>query len=155
MELESAVAMNENSVNVNDNRKTENEVKAKKDHKLVVGIATLILGLATLAIGIVMLVIALNRQPDVQDAEYLVSVESWQREDAPSVIWRFTEVGSGTLTTNAHQNDYNFIWALEGDQLKIETEWLYDLDDEYNYKIEGGKLILNDKITFIPVVATE
>ena len=63
-----------------------------------------------------------------------------------SVIWKFTEIGKGTLTTNNHQNDYEFIWALEDGKLKIETKWLYELDNEYDYKLDqkAGTLTLTD-----------
>lgn len=62
------------------------------------------------------------------------------------VIWRFTEIGKGTLTTNNHLDDYNFIWALEGSMLKIETKWLYTLENEYSYSLDqsGGVLTLTD-----------
>ena len=64
----------------------------------------------------------------------------------PSVIWQFTEVGKGTLTTNNHINDYDFIWALEDGRLKIETKWLYDLENEYEYELNQADktLILKD-----------
>lgn len=60
----------------------------------------------------------------------------------PSVIWNFTEIGKGTLTTNAHLNDYDFIWAIEGDTLKIETNWLYELENEYKYELDQNNGIL-------------
>ena len=145
----------ENNIDTNKSGEARNEMRTQKDRKPVRGLAVLIAGLATLTIGIVALIVTLTRQPAVQDAEYLVTVGSWQREDAPSVVWEFTEVGKGTLTTNAHANDYEFIWALEDGRLKVETNWLYDLNDDYAYKIKDGKLILNDQITFIPVVTTE
>lgn len=61
-----------------------------------------------------------------------------------SVIWKFTEIGKGTLTTNAHINDYDFQWAIEDDKLQMRTAWLYDLDNEYEYKLnqEDGILTL-------------
>ena len=64
----------------------------------------------------------------------------------PSVIWRFTEAGKGTLTTNGHANDYDFIWAIEDGKLKIETKWLYELENEYEYELDKdtGSLILKD-----------
>ncbi len=64
----------------------------------------------------------------------------------PSVIWKFTEVGKGTLTTNGHINDYDFIWAIEDGKLKIETKWLYDLENEFDYEIRRGEgaLVLKD-----------
>jgi hypothetical protein len=61
------------------------------------------------------------------------------------VVWDFTEIGKGTLTTNAHENDYDFIWAIEDGKLKIETKWLYDLENEYDYKLDQdkGELVLS------------
>ena len=40
------------------------------------------------------------------------------------------------MTTNSHLNDYDFIWAIEDGKLLIETKWLYDLNNEYDYKID-------------------
>lgn len=70
-------------------------------------------------------------------AERLLEVKTWAKDGAPSVIWTFTEPGKGTLTTNNHQNDYDFIWSVEGEKLKIETTWLYNLVDEYSIKLVG------------------
>ena len=123
----------------------------KTDKKLTFSIVALVVGIITLIAGVVILVLTLNRMPDTQDAETLVATGSWQREDEPGVIWNFTEIGKGSLTTNAHTNDYNFIWAIEGDELKIETEWLYTLNDEFEYEIKDGKLILDKSIVFAPV----
>lgn len=127
------------------------EISKKSNRKLVIGIITLILGLATLIGGVAFLIITLTKGPKVQDAEYLVEVGSWQREDEPSVVWNFTEIGKGSLTTNEHKNDYDFIWAMDGNKLKIETEWLYTIDDDFEYKLKDGKLVLDDKIVFVPV----
>lgn len=141
-------------VELDDATKTKSKLGGASK-KPRIGIVALIVGIVTLIIGVVVLVLTLNRQPAVQDAEYLVTVGSWQREDAPSVVWEFTEVGKGNLTTNAHANDYEFIWAIEDGKLKVETNWLYDLNDDYTYKIKDNKLILNDQIVFIPAVTTE
>ena len=63
-----------------------------------------------------------------------------------AVIWKFTEIGKGTLTTNAHLNDYDFIWAIDGDKLKVETKWLYGIVNEYEYRLDqnNGTLTLKD-----------
>ena len=95
-----------------------------------------IIGLAVLASGVTFLLINIFSKPDTRDADYLVEIGTWTEQDANSVIWQFTEIGKGTLTTNNHTNDYDFIWAIEGDKLKIETKWLYELEDEYTYKID-------------------
>ena len=60
------------------------------------------------------------------------------------VVWKFTEIGKGTLTTNGHKNDYNFAWALKDGKMTIRTEWLYEMDDEYDYTLnqEDGILTL-------------
>lgn len=123
----------------------------KPNKKPIAGIAVLVVGLVTLVAGIVSLAITLIKAPGAQDAETLVATGSWQREDEPSVIWNFTEIGKGLLTTNSHTNDYDFIWAMEDGKLKIETNWLYTLNDEFEYKIKDNKLILDDKIVFVPV----
>ena len=62
------------------------------------------------------------------------------------VIWTFTEIGKGTLTTNNHLNDYDFVWALEDGRMIVQTEWLYELDDEYEYELDqsAGTLTLSD-----------
>ena len=98
-----------------------------------------IIGMVTLIAGAVALVLSFVIKPDMRDAEYLVEMGEWVEQDKGSVIWKFTEVGKGTLTTNNHTNDFDFIWAIEGDTLKIETKWLTDINDEYTYKINQGE----------------
>ena len=125
-------------------------------NKKRVSIIALIIGLITLVGGVVFLIIRLTAGPSVADAEYLVSVGKWTENDAPSVEWNFTEIGKGTLTTNNHTNDYNFIWAIEDGKLKIETEWLYALDNEYEYTLDQNAKTLtlkdsNEEIKFVPL----
>ena len=93
-------------------------------------------------------------------AGYLINAGEWVAEDGESVIWDFTEVGKGLLTTNNHVNDYDFLWSMEGNTLKIETKWLYDLEDEYTYSIDRGAKTLTltsgeKTITFKAVEKTE
>lgn len=137
-----------------------------KDKKKLVSIIILILGIITLVVGVVFLVIRLNSIPAVSDAEYLTEIGTWEREPSvcpesepqrddcgmSGVIWTFTEIGKGTLTTNNHINDYNFTWAIEDDRLKIKTDWLYEMNDEYEYELDqqSDKLTLNDSIVFTP-----
>ena len=129
--------------------------KKKSSAKKKWGIFVFILGLLTLAAGVTFLLINLLKGPTIRDAEYLVEVGMWEREDEPAVIWNFTEIGKGTLTTNSHINDYEFIWRIDGDTLKIETKWLYELNDEYTYKLDQGKNVLtlsneSGDINFVP-----
>ena len=137
---------------------------SKGDKKKVAAIMVFIIGVIMLVVGIVFLVISLNQGPTIEDGEYLVTAGEWALNDGtncvPSVIWDFTEIGKGTLTTNGHVNDYNFIWALEDGRLLIETDWLYTLEDEYNYKLdrEAGVLTLQngDKtVTLLAIPNTE
>ncbi|MBP5648100.1 hypothetical protein J6X04_02335 [Candidatus Saccharibacteria bacterium] len=142
-----------------------------KKKKKIISFAVFTIGLAVLVAGAVFLVLNLTRGTDIADGEYLVSVGKWTLADEVSVrtctdeyldpncgpeegeettidnrvVWNFTEIGKGTLTTNAHENDYDFIWAIEDGKLKIETKWLYDLENEYDYKLDqkAGELILS------------
>ena len=92
-----------------------------------------------------MLTVKLLGQPALADAEFLVSSGEWTREEEPSVIWDFTEVGKGKLTTDGGETKYDFIWAIDGGKLKIETSWLYDLDDEFDYNLDQGAKTLTLK----------
>ena len=127
--------------------------------KMTIGIVTLVVGLITLVAGVVFLVIKLNAKPATPDGEYLVSVNKWVLEDdnckedeepakcnSENVEWQFTEIGKGTLTTNNHLNDYDFVWTIDEDNLTIKTSWLYELDDNYKYSLDqgGGVLVLTD-----------
>ena len=125
-------------------------------NKKRVSIIAMIIGLITLVGGVVFLIIRLSAGPSVADGDFLVSVGKWSEDGATSVVWNFTEVGKGTLTTNNHKNDYNFIWAVEDGKLKIETEWLYALENEYDYTLDQGAKILtlkngSEEIKFVPL----
>lgn len=135
-----------------------------------------VIGILVLVFGLVLILLKLiNIDDRMQDGEYLVEKREWalvhtSTTDEPwstgtefitncgsggvetncievvEVIWQFTEIGKGTLTTNDHLNDYDFIWALEDGKLKIETSWLYPLENEYEYELnqESGLLKLAD-----------
>ena len=104
--------------------------------KKILSLIVFIIGIITLITGTVMLVLSFVIKPDMRDGEFLVEVGQWAEDNEEGVIWNFTEIGKGKLTTNNHKNDYDFIWALEGDTLKIETDWLYTLNNEYTYEID-------------------
>lgn len=122
------------------------------------GIIVFIIGMVSLVVGAAFLLLNIFKAPDVRDAEYLVQTGAWQREDEPTVVWNFTEIGKGKLTTNFYLDEYDFIWAMEGDKLKIETEWLYTLDDEYTYALDQTAKTLTvthgeESYTFVPAEA--
>lgn len=112
-----------------------------------VSLGVLIVGLIMLAMGVVFLVLGLKKASLLTDGDFLVSVGEWKlteseectkNECEDAVIWRFSEIGKGTLTTNRHKNDYEFKWAIQDGKLVIETDWLYELDNEYEYTIDQG-----------------
>lgn len=127
------------------------------DKKKKLSLIAMIIGLITLVAGAVMLILTLVTKPGTRDAEYLVEIGQWTEVGEEGVVWNFTEVGKGKLTTNDHKNDYDFIWSLDGDTLKIETSWLYKMNNEFTYKIDQGekKLTLTsseESYTFLPYV---
>ena len=122
----------------------------EKPKKRISPLAIFVIGLTFLIIGATFLIVKLVNIAKVDDAERLVEIGTFVKEGGTDVIWRFTEIGKGTLTTNNHTNDYDFIWAIDGNKLKIETAWLYDLNNEYSYKIDGDKLVLDEEIIFVP-----
>lgn len=131
--------------------KTKGRPAKKKKWPIVV----FVLGMIALAVGVAMLIVKLVNQNPVADTEYLVTASEWVREDQPSVVWDFDNEGKGKLTTDGGQNHYDFTWALSGDKMSIKTKWLYDLNDEFQYKIDKNAgtltIINNDKnveITF-------
>ena len=127
---------------------------AKKPKKLL-PIIVFIAGLIALCVSLVFLILHLTSSPKTADAEYLVNIGEWVEKDSASVIWNFTEIGKGTLTTNGHQNDYDFTWSLADNTLSVKTTWLYDLANEFTYTLdqENHTLTLTSSektITFIP-----
>lgn len=145
------------------------------EKKRIVSIVSLVVGLVVLAVGATFLVLKLTSKPPVADGEYLVAAGNWvldsgggcemliqsdgasdtECEGGSDVIWRFTEIGKGTLTTNNHLNDYDFAWALKDGRITIQTDWLYKLNNEYEYTLNQGEgtLILLDGDTEYRFVA--
>ncbi len=121
-------------------KKEKDPIKSQKRLRII-ALVFLGLGLASLSAGTALLVLKMTAEPKISDAEYIVTKKEWilEDEDTPSVIWNFTDYGKGTLTTNDHKNDYDFIWAIEGDTLKIETNWLYLLEDSFTYELDKEK----------------
>lgn len=127
-----------------------NEVKSTDTKKKVgrkrLPIAVFVIGILVLIGGLVFLIVRLINQPKTEDADFLISAGEWVREDEPTVIWDFAEIGKGMLTTDGHMNDYPFAWAIKDEKLKVETDWLYDLADEFDYTLDQGAKILTIKL---------
>ncbi|MBR3269950.1 hypothetical protein IKG07_01740 [Candidatus Saccharibacteria bacterium] len=121
------------------------EGKKKKSGKSKKSIAFFTIGMLALVGGLSFLIYRLVVGPSAADAEFLINAGEWVEEDEPSVVWKFTEVGKGTLTTDGHTTDYDFIWALENGKIKVETAWLYKLEDTFNYSLDQGAKVLTLK----------
>ena len=126
-------------------------------NKKRISIILLIIGLITLIAGVVFLILKLTAKPSVHDGKYLVSISEWVEQGEPNVIWKFTEIGKGTLTTNNHVNDYDFTWTIEDGRLRIDTEWLYTLSNEFDYTLDQNENILtltsgDENTVFVPLV---
>lgn len=139
----------------NDEAQPKKPLKQKSTKKTV-SFVVLLCGIMVCVAGLVFLLVNLFTGPGLRDAEYLVEVGQWVREDEPSVIWQFTEIGKGSLTTNAHTNDYDFIWAIDGESFNVETYWLYTLNDSYNYSVSQTDKTFtltseNKEIKFVPL----
>lgn len=136
--------MNSSTIKSKANTKTVKQTKTRNPEKKkkIVSISVLVIGLMVLIGGIVMLAINVIKSSQAADGDYLVSAGDWTLEGGESVIWDFTEIGKGTLTTNNHTNDYDFIWAIEDGKLLVETDWLYDLENEYDYSLDQGSKTL-------------
>ena len=126
---------------------TKNHQKRKK----IACIATFVIGIIMLIVGATFLVISLLGSNAVADGEYLVEKKSWTltdcgEENCDKVVWNFTEIGKGTLTTDGDEHEYSFEWAIEDGKLLIRTNWLYDLDNKYDYSLDqgGGTLTLRE-----------
>ena len=125
-------------------------------NKKRVSLIVFIIGIIALLAGVIFLIVRLTAGPSTADGEYLITIGEWTEEGEPSVVWKFTEVGKGTLTTNDHINDYDFKWVIEDGKLKIRTEWLYDMDDEFEYSLDQSNNVLtlvreDEEVKFVPV----
>ena len=130
-----------------ENKKEEKKEKKKSNGngKKTASLVVFFVGIAAVVAGLVFLLMNLFTDPGLRDAEYLVEIGSWTRDGGPSVVWKFTEIGKGKLTTNNFSNEYDFIWSIEDNKLKIETKWLYTLNDDYTYEIDRNNKTLTLK----------
>lgn len=140
----------ENTEVKKDKKKTD-KVKDPRKKKKVLSIGVFVLGVIMLAVGIVFLVLNVLKGNAVADGEYLVAAENWVLtdcgdEDCDKVIWDFTEIGKGSLTTDGGEHNYDFKWAIKDGKLDIQTDWLYELNNEYEYSLDqsNGVLTLRD-----------
>lgn len=140
----------ENTEVKKDKKKTD-KVRDPRKKKRILSIGVFVLGMIMLVVGIVFLVLNVLKGNAVADGEYLVAAENWVLtdcgdEDCDKVIWDFTEIGKGSLTTDGGEHNYDFKWAIKDGKLDIQTDWLYELNNEYEYSLDqsNGVLTLRD-----------
>ena len=128
-----------------EEKKPEKPEVKKASGKKKLPVVVFVIGIIALVSGLSFLIYKLVAGPAAADADFLINAGEWVEEDEPSVIWKFTEVGKGTLTTDGYQTDYDFIWALENGKIKVETAWLYKLEDTFDYSLDQGSKTLTFK----------
>ena len=126
--------------------------KHPQKKKKITCITIFVLGMIVLVVGTVFMVLNVLKGNAVADGEYLVAAGDWMltdcgNENCDKVVWDFTEIGKGVLTTDGGERKYNFEWAIEDGKLLIQTDWLYELNDEYEYSLDqsNGVLTVFDK----------
>ena len=120
----------------------EEEEKSKKHLSKKARIAIIISSIVVALLGIAALLIFVvfkKEEPVIvlTDRDILVS-RSWEKQDAPTVIWTFRADGTGELTTNK-TNYYDTKWALSDEEpvkLEITTAWLYELKDSFTFSLD-------------------
>ena len=120
------------------------------DKKKIASIVVLVIGAITLIVGVVFLVMYMTRGAAVADGEYLVAADEWvlsdcSGDDCERVVWDFDEDGKGSLTTDGGEHHYDFRWAIKDGKLLMQTDWLYEMDNEYEYSLDQGSGTLHLK----------
>ncbi|MBR2586847.1 hypothetical protein IKE71_00515 [Candidatus Saccharibacteria bacterium] len=115
-------------------------------------IISAIVAVVTAVVLVLVFVVFRKEEPEVALSEReLLIAHAWEKEGAPTVIWTFRKDGTGELTTNK-SNYYDMKWNLEQEEgansfkLKITTDWLYELEDDFllEFDRENDKLMLKN-----------
>lgn len=96
-----------------------------------------IFGVLAIAFGVFLIINAVqgeNPYGKMAEAEVLISIKKWQKEDESTVIWEFGE-GTGKITTNADEY-FDMEWGMKDGVLSIKTKWLTDLRDDFEIKVD-------------------
>lgn len=105
--------------------------------KKIAIIALSVVGVIAIAFGTFLIINALsgeNLYQKMAEAEVLIDIKKWQKQDEPSVIWEFGE-GTGKITTNGDEY-FDMEWGMENEVLSIKTKWLEDLKDEFDITVD-------------------
>ena len=153
-----------------DDNKPEETSKTKKKLSKKAKLAIIISAAVVAALGIAALLIFVvfkKEEPEVilTDRDILTSI-SWEKQDAPTVIWTFHTDGTGEITTNK-SNYYDTSWSLNDEDeaettLDITTSWLYELKDSFTFKMdrEANTFMVKNladetESTFVPLGTAE
>lgn len=72
-----------------------------------------------------------NSTLKIPDAEFLVENSPWKENESDGkVTWLFKEDGTCEITTNGDEY-FACQWYLDGKTLGIKTDWLVELEDEF------------------------
>lgn len=119
--------------------KEKKHKKLGKKARLAIIIGSVVVGLAV--VGALLYFLVFRKEEPVvvlTDRDILVA-HAWEKQDAPTVIWTFHADGTGEITTNK-SNYYDMKWYFEQDgedrTLKIDTAWLYELNDSFNFTLD-------------------
>lgn len=96
-----------------------------------------IFGALAIGFGVFLIISAIqgeNPYSKMAEAEVLIDVKKWQKEDEPTVIWEFGE-GIGKITTNADEY-FDMEWGMKDGILSIKTKWLTDLRDDFEITVD-------------------
>ncbi len=96
-----------------------------------------IFGTLAIAFGVFLIISAIQGEDPyskMAEAEVLIDVKKWQKEDEPTVIWEFGE-GTGKVTTNKIEY-FDMEWGMKDGVLSIKTDWLATLKDEFDITVD-------------------
>ncbi|MBR3131165.1 hypothetical protein IKG31_01165 [Candidatus Saccharibacteria bacterium] len=162
-----------------EEQKETEKKRLSKGAKIAIIISSIVVVLLGVA-AFLLLVVFKKTEPEIvlTDRDILTSI-SWEKKDAPTVIWTFRPDGSGEITTNK-ANYYDIKWALNDGEdeakgedhedaeesvvttLDITTAWLYELKDSFTFKLDRESnsftvknLADETESTFVPLGTAE
>jgi len=119
--------------------KEKKHKKLGKKARMAIIIGSVVVGLAVVGALLYFLVFRKEEPVAVLTDRDILVAHAWEKQDAPTVIWTFHADGTGEITTNK-SNYYDMKWYFEQDgedrTLKIDTAWLYELNDSFSFTLD-------------------
>lgn len=104
-----------------------------KKKKIIVIICS-VLAFAAIVAGAFFITKSINEKANISTAEFLASGHEWKKSGEETVVWTFESNGTCKVTTNSTET-FDCKWEIEDKNLKIETDWLTTLKDEFEISI--------------------